>query len=118
MANEGEYQNLQDRIAALRETVTDRLAAALIENPQIAEVLVKQIDDMYEAVVDADTKAPLPPDKGLSQLVGVGPDAATEFAQTLIPQGVQPYDETVASERIVAMGDLYYMYQHEQLGVF
>jgi hypothetical protein len=118
MAREGDYQSILDRIAALRDTVTERLSSDLIGNPQLAESLVKQVDDMYQAVVAADVKAPPPPDKGLAELIGIGPEAATEFAQTRIPQQVQPYDETVAAERIVAMGDLYYIYQHEKIGVF
>lgn len=118
MAREGDYQSILDRIAALRDTVTDRLSSDLIGNPQLAEALAKQIDDMYQAVVEADTKAPPPPDKGLAELIGIGPEAATEFTRARIPQGVQPYDDTVAAERIVAMGDLYYVYQHEKIGVF
>ena len=35
-----------------------------------------------------------------------------------MPHGVEPYDETITSERIVAVGDLYYIYQHETIGVF
>ena len=35
-----------------------------------------------------------------------------------MPPGVAPYDETVNSERVVAVGDLYYIYQHEKIGVF
>jgi hypothetical protein len=31
---------------------------------------------------------------------------------------VDAYDETVASERLNAVGDLYYIYQHERIGVF
>jgi hypothetical protein len=50
--------------------------------------------------------------------VGVGPEAATDFGKTRIPQGVEPYDETVTSERVIAVGDLYYIYQHERIGVF
>src|SRR5215471_7944867 len=118
MATEREYQNLYDRIAALRATVTSRLASDLIQNPQLADALVKQIDDMLAAVVDTDTQIPPPPDKGLAELIGIGPEAAAEFGKTRIPQGVQPYDETVTSERIIAVGDLYYIYQHEKIGVF
>src|SRR5262245_8360200 len=118
MAREQEYQNVLDRIAALRETVTDRLAPDLIQNPQLADVIVKQIDQMLRSVLDADARIPPPPDKGLAELIGVGPEAATEFGRTRIPQGVEPYDETVTSERIVAVGDLYYIYQHERIGVF
>ncbi|HXG90949.1 MAG TPA: hypothetical protein VNN73_01095 [Blastocatellia bacterium] len=118
MATERENQNLYDRIAALRETVTSRLAADLIQNPQLADALTKQIDDMLAAVVDADAKAMPPPDKGLAQLIGVGPEAADDFGKTRVPPGVEPYDETVTSERIIAVGDLYYIYQHEKIGVF
>src|SRR5262249_40203007 len=116
--NEAGYQNLFDRIAALQETVTSKLAPDLIQNPQLADALTRKIDQMLAAVVDADTKATPPADKGLAQLVGVGPDAANEFGVTRIPPGVEPYDETVISERVIAVGDLYYIYQHETIGVF
>src|SRR5262249_28656778 len=118
MATEREYQDLQDRIAALREAVTNRLAPQLIANPALAETIVKQIDDMLESAERADAATPPPPDKGLSQLAGVGPDAATDFGKARIPQGVVPYDDTITSERIVAVGDLYYLFQHETIGVF
>jgi len=118
MASERDYQGLLDRIGALRETLTNRLAPDLIQNPQLADVLTKQLDDLLDSVVIADGKMPLPPDKGLAALVGIGPEAATEFGVTRVPSGVEPYDETVTSERIVAVGDLYYIYQHEKIGVF
>jgi hypothetical protein len=118
MAKESEYQALLDRIAALQETVTDQHAADLIANPQLADALMSKIDDILNAVVTADEKAPPPHDLGLGQLAGVGPDAATQFGDSRIPQGVEPYDEQVQSERIIAIGDLYYIYQHEKIGVF
>jgi hypothetical protein len=118
MATEREYQSLYDRMAALRETLTNRLASDLIEHPQLADALKKQVDEMLAAVVEADAKAAPPPDKGLAELIGLGPGAATEFGQTRIPPGVEPYDETVTSERVLAVGDLYYIYQHEKIGVF
>src|SRR5215472_3424657 len=118
MATERDYQSLYDRIAALRDTVTSRLAADLITNPQLADALTKQIDDMLQSVVDTDAKAPPPPDKGLAALTGIGPEAATDFGKTRMPPGVEPYDETITSERIIAVGDIYYIYQHEVIGVF
>jgi hypothetical protein len=118
MATEGQYQSLYDRIAALREQVTDQLGAELITNPQLGDALVKQIDDLLAAAVADNESTPPPPDKGLAQLVGIGPEAANDFATTRLPDGVEPYDETVNSERINAIGDLYYIYQHEKIGVF
>ena len=118
MATERDYQSLYDRIAALRDTVTSRLASDLISNPQLADAITKQIDDMLKGVVDADMSAPPPPDKGLAELAGIGPGAAKDFGQTRIPPGVVAYDETIPSERIIAVGDVYYLYQHEKIGVF
>jgi hypothetical protein len=118
MATEHDYQAFLDRVAALEETVADRLSSRLVTDPQLADVLVKQIDDLLQRAVDTDMAVPPPPDKGLAQLVGVGPEAADRLGQTRIPQAITPYDETVSSERLIAMGDLYYIYQHERIGVF
>jgi hypothetical protein len=118
MATEKDYQGLYDRIAALREQVTSRLGADLISNPQLADALTKQIDDMLKSVVEADSKTPPPADKGLAALAGVGPEASGQLGEARIPPGVEPYDETITSERIVAVGDMYYLWQHEKIGVF
>jgi hypothetical protein len=118
MASERDYQSLYDRIAALREKVTSNLSGELIANPQLADAITKQIDDMLQAVVDADSKATPPADKGLAALAGVGPEAAKDFGTTRVPPGVEPYDETITSERIMAVGDMYYLWQHEKIGVF
>src|SRR6266851_5333078 len=118
MPTEQEYQSLYDRIAALRETTANRLGPELIQNPQLADALTKQIDDLLQSVVDADSRVAPPPDKGLGQLIGLGPEAAADFGKTRLPRGVEPYDDTVTAERIVAVGDLYYLFQHEKIGVF
>lgn len=118
MAQENDYQNLINRIGALREAMTSRFAGDLVGNPALADALKQQVDDILETVVKQDMQSKAPPDKGLSQLAGLGPDAADELGKTRIPQGVDQYDERIASERLVAVGDLYYIYQHEKIGVF
>jgi hypothetical protein len=118
MMTEQEYQDLLDRLAGLRSTVADRISGDLIQNPPLAEALVKQINDIYHAVVEEKRNAAPPPDKGLAKLVGIGPEAASQLGDTSIPQGVEVYDETVTSERVIAVADLYYIYQHERIGVF
>jgi hypothetical protein len=118
MATEKDYQNLYDRVAALRRELTSRLGADLIANPQLADAVVKQVDSLIAGVVEADQAEVPPPDKGLSALVGVGPEASPSLGETRIPHGVAPYDESVTSERVIAVGDLYYIYQHERIGVF
>lgn len=118
MLSEKEYQERLDRIQALRERLAKRLSGSLVSNPALAEELNGQIDDLVEAATAADGNQPTPPDGGLAALVGLGPQAAQQFGEALTPHGVVPYDEQVNSERIVAVGDLYYLYQHEQIGVF
>jgi hypothetical protein len=118
MATERENRELFDRIAALRATLTERLASELIQNPQLADVLTRQVDEMVAAALAADAAIPAPPDGGLASLVGIGSESAREIGDTRVPGGIEPYDETVTSERILAVGDLYYIYQHERIGVF
>ena len=118
MSTKVEYQHLYDRVAALKETLVDRLTPDLIQNPQLAEALVGQLDSLIDAVVEADASVTPPPDGGLAQLVGLGPEAAIDLDVTRVPQGFEVYDDTITSERILAVGDLYHIYQHEKIGVF
>src|SRR6266545_3102907 len=118
MATQQENQSRHDRTAALLETLTARLGDRLISNPPLADEIIRQIEQLVVAVEDADAKAPPPPDKGLAELVGVGPEAADHLGETRLPPGVVPYDDTVTSERMLAVADLYYTYQHETIGVF
>src|SRR5205823_972832 len=78
----------------------------------------REVEGQLSRWESADSAAPPPPDLGLASLAGVGPEAARDFGETRMPQGVRPYDDQVSSERIVAVGDLYYIYQHERIGVF
>jgi hypothetical protein len=45
---------------------TNRLSSELISNPQLGDSLTQQIDALLQSVVDADAKAPAPPDGGLA----------------------------------------------------
>jgi hypothetical protein len=118
MLTEKEYQERLDRVHALREKLAQNLSGSLVSNPALAEELNGQIDDLMAAAIKGDDAKAVPPDRGLAALVGLGPDAATSFGETLTSNGVAPYDDQVNSERIVAVGDLYYLYQHDQIGVF
>jgi hypothetical protein len=118
MPTERRYQDLLDRVGALEGLAADRLSSALQTNPQLADQLTKQIDDLMGAVIEADKRQAPPPDLGTAQLAGIGPEAAVEFGETRVPFEVVAYDETVNSERVNAVADLYYLYQHERIGVF
>src|SRR5919201_275704 len=118
MATEREYQQRLDQFAALLRSAAQQLGSATISDPTIADTLVRDIDAQLAAWQAIDTKAVPPPDLGLAQLTGIGPQAAPELGDTRIPQGVKAYDDEVASEHIIAVGDLYYIFQHEKIGVF
>src|SRR5262245_10282007 len=118
MGKERESRSLYDRIAALRAKMVDNLSADLTENPQLADEIAKRIDDLLTSVGKAAAGAKPPPDLGLAELAGIGDEAANDLGDTRLPPGVLPYDETVTSERMLAVADLYYIYQHETIGVF
>ena len=118
MAQEKDHQNLLDRIAGLRDTLVGRSAGDIGTTPHLADELVRRIDEIYEDVVRSDRDETPPPDLGVAELAGIGAGAARKLGDTRLPHGVEPYDETVQSERINAVGDLYYIYQHEKIGVF
>jgi hypothetical protein len=105
-------------VGGLLQLLAERLGGDISQLPPTADEVIRQVERLLQGVVDAEKQATPPPDKGLAQLVGVGPEAADELGRTRLPVGVTPYDETVASERIIAVGDLYYIYQHERIGVF
>lgn len=118
MATELQNQVLLEQIAALRELVINQQTAVASSNPQFADVLTKRLDDLLEGWQDNDFAAAPKADAGFAQLIGLGADSATSLGATRVPQRVEPYDETITAERIVAVGDLYYIYQHERIGVF
>ena len=112
------YQALLDRLGTLRETLAARSASVLIQNPQMAELLNARVDDLLTAVDKSEALKATPPDGGLAGLVGIGEDASKGIGEVRVAPSVKPYDEVITPERIRAVADLYYIYQHEMLGVF
>lgn len=107
-----------DLLAALQSVVVDDVAPILTEDPKAAEIIADQVSKLEETTLEADDGKPPPPDKGLARLIGLGPEATDDIGTTRLPDSIEVYDETVSSERILAIADLYYIYQHETIGVF
>jgi len=118
MARVIDATTLRDWLGTARSRIIHEAGPALIGDPKRAEALTSWLDAQIQALDDADARSPRPPDAGLGELAGVGPEAADNLGQTRLPFGVEGYDDTVASERIQAMADLYYIYQHERVGAF
>lgn len=115
---EKDYQDLLGRLAKLRETLVNQNASLLIQNPQLAESINQRINDLLTVFEQAERIKEPPPDRGFASLIGMGPEAATELGETRVAPSVVPYDDLVTPERINAISDLYYIYQHEMIGVF
>jgi hypothetical protein len=113
-----ELQERRDRLALARATVMDEREAELIENPQLAEALQHEIDAIEQKLAEEDAKQPRPADGGLADLIGFGASAPADLSGVRQPSKVEEYDDEVSSERLLAVADLYYIYQMERLGVF
>jgi hypothetical protein len=116
--SEEAYEGLLDRLATLRETLAEQNASVLIQNPQLAELLNARVDELLNTIDAGEEGKTPPPDGGLASLVGIGSDTTRSLGDTRIAPAVKPYDEVITPERINAIADLYYIYQHEMLGVF
>jgi hypothetical protein len=118
MPTESESTLLQLRLAALRAKLADQAGSDLISDPRLAEALTGEVAAIMRILESADGQQARPPDGGLAQLAGIGDESAQRLGDTRLVPGVENYDENIQSERILAIADLYYIYQHERLGVF
>lgn len=113
-----DYDQRNDKIAALLQNTIEQLGPELVANPQLAEVLNRMVDDQINKYDASQNGKGTPADGGLADLIGLGKDAPTNLGDTQVSRGVVDYDDTVTSDRILATADLYYIYIHERLGVF
>lgn len=113
-----ERDQLFDQIAALLQNAAALLGPDLIQDPNLGVILNSKLGGSANSLIAAMSNGSAPPDLGLAQLAGIGPDAAADLDDTRAPDGVQPFDEAITSERLLALGDLYYIMQHDKIGVF
>jgi hypothetical protein len=134
MPSPSDLDGLKDQRAKLIESVISALGPEALADPSLPDVVGRMVDQRLAAPGAAGAavaaagngaapsvpgSAPQPPtDGGLSDLIGLGASAPTDFAQTEMSPGVANYDDAVTSERLMATADLYYQAVHERLGVF
>jgi hypothetical protein len=107
-----------DQFAALLQNSVSRLTPDLIQDPRLGEVLVGMLVRELEALQKNNAGTPPPADMGVAELAGIGPTSAGSLNDVHTPDGVIAYDDTITSERLLAIADLYYLFQHEKIGVF
>jgi hypothetical protein len=115
MSTVRDSEQLQSQAAALRGQLTELLGSRLGADPRLAEDIDRRVNEL---LVGAGNGAAPPADNGLAALIGIGDEAVGQLAEARLATGVSEYDEAVESERLLAVADLYYIYQHERLGVF
>ncbi|GBD44978.1 hypothetical protein HRbin40_02475 [bacterium HR40] len=119
MASREDYYSLLGQIAEVRSRLAGLAAAQRPGDAELRELLATRLAELEETLTHhLEATRPPPPDGGDAERLGLGPTAAPTPDAVFTPAGVPPYDEAVVSERLLAIGDLYYCYQHERLGVF
>lgn len=117
MTTTANYDQQQDRVAQMLQQTIEVLGPELVNNPQLAEVLNRMVDQRLREDAGA-ASAAIPADGGLADLIGLGSNVPADLGQTQVSSGVVDYDEKISSERILSTADLYYLYMHERIGVF
>lgn len=119
MATRDQFFTLLGQTAKMRTQMASLFANQRPHDIHARDILSNQLNDFERELGNMlDQTGPIPADKGLSSLVGLGADAGASFGSVPSPIDVPSYDEAVVSERLFAVGDLYYCYQLERLGMF
>ena len=116
--NRKELNDHLTKLAAIREQLAQAAALERPHDSAVAAVLNELLSEIEQAVDQPPTEAVPAGDNGLAHLIGLGPEAITTVDATPPDVFVQPYEDAVTSERLVAVANLYYQYQHEKAGIF
>src|SRR5207237_9695623 len=95
MPNKSDYDQRNDRIAALLQNSIEALGPDLVANPQLAEVLNRMVDDQvrqYDASQNGKNQAS---DGGLADLIGRGKDGTADLGEAYVSAGGVDYDSSV-----------------------
>lgn len=115
-----ELTDLLGRLQQLRAQMVRDARDELAKTPAQAELINEYISQAEAILYEALKRPPGQPedDNGLSRMIGLGNSIATSLGDTRPAPLVPAYDDQISRERLTAVGDLYYIYQHERAGVF
>ncbi|MCE3236299.1 MAG: hypothetical protein K0Q50_2490 [Vampirovibrio sp.] len=113
-----DHDQRQDKLAYLLQNALGALGPELINNPQLAEVLHRTVDEQLAQYDAMPNRAAKSADYGIADLIGLGSDAPADMGDVEVSPGVVNYDDAAPSERLLAAAHLYYLCIHEKLGVF
>ncbi|WP_104667330.1 hypothetical protein [Ensifer adhaerens] len=120
LTNLGGLNDLLGRLQRLRSQMVRDARDELAKTPAQAELINQYITEAEEAIYETLKRAPGQPgtDGGLGRMIGLGEQVASTLNEVRPAPLVPAYDDQISRERLTAVGDLYYIYQHERAGVF
>jgi hypothetical protein len=113
-----DFDKRQDKVAFLLQNALGVLGPDLINNPELAEVLNRTVDEQLAKYDALPGKHASSADYGIADLIGLGDNAPSDLSDVEVSTGVANYDDAAPSERLLAAAHLYYLCIHEKLGVF
>lgn len=114
----GEIDEIMAKLSAYRHWLVTSKRSEIIAQPKYAEALNQKIDELETLIESAERAKSRGPDGGLLGMVGLGDNAINDIGNAPYMPSIPVYDDQVNRERIMAIADLYYIYQHERLGIF
>ncbi len=118
MADRNQMFDFTNQLESLRARLANAQAAQCPGNQQIPLLIQNTLADFEKLVSSTIAQTSTEADGGLAGLVGIGDATTDDLGSVSYNVNVPAYDESVTSERLLALADLYYLYQHERVGVF
>ena len=126
MTNANVYEEQINRRAQLVDEVLATLGPEVLADPNLPDIVNRLVDKhlggaaaaMKAKAVGGGGAAPAGGDAGFGDLMGIGGNAPADLGATMLAPQVVDYDDTLKSDRILSVADLYYLYMHERIGVF
>ncbi|MDJ0895989.1 MAG: hypothetical protein QNJ92_12680 [Alphaproteobacteria bacterium] len=106
------------QLAALFEHLLNQNDEAIRRDPALAESLARLSNEAQRRFEDSQRSQPVPPDGGLSDLLGFSEEATDRLTDLSPPPLLPSIDEAVVSERLLGVADLYYVMKMEAAEVF
>ena len=114
----GEIEKALGQLAATRQWLVEDARAALLKDPKLAEALNHKVSDLIALIDETEGAKEAPLDQGLMDLVGLSDAPPEDMDGVRYVPTVPVYDDQVSRERLLAIADLYYLFQMEQSSVF
>jgi hypothetical protein len=112
----GDAQSAYAKLATLFDFLLEQYDEVLLKDPAFAQSVANLSNVAEQQFEESLREQQDPADSGIASLIGLGGDAVDDLRKLPPPKLLPGFDETVVSERLLALADLYYIYLQERLG--